>query len=48
MIDLSYLRNFFNHIYPYKITIQEIYVSIFLQLDWMLKGTYYFVMYKMF
>ena len=27
------------HIYPYKMTIKEIHVLIFLQLDWMLKWT---------
>ena len=31
-----------NHIYFYKITIQDIHVLIFLQLDWMLKGTLIF------
>ena len=40
--DPRYLRNFMNHIYLYKIIIQEINVLIFLQLDWMLKGTLLF------
>ena len=31
-----------NHIYLYKIIIQEIHVLIFLQLDWMLIGTLLF------
>ena len=43
MIDLGYLRNFKNHICLYTIIIQEIHVLIFLQLDWMLKGTLLFL-----
>ena len=31
-----------NHIYRYKISIHEIHVFMFLQLDWMLKGTLQF------
>ena len=42
MIDLSYLKNFGNYIYLYKVIIQQIHVLIFLQLDWMLKKTLLF------
>ena len=49
MMDLSYLKNFINHIYLCKITIQEIHVLIFLQLDDVeIKELYYFSKYKMF
>ena len=34
--------NIMNNIYIYKIIVQEIHVLIFLQLDWMLKGTLLF------
>ena len=42
MIDESYLKIFTNNIYLCKITIQEILVLIFLQLDWMLKIALFF------
>ena len=48
MMDLSYLKNIMNYIYDCKMTIQEIHVLIFLQLDLLLKGTSIFQSIKCF